>query len=224
MQATERYQALIDGGLIQADVNQLAALTALDSLGLELAARRHWSGGRRGLFRRRHWEDPPKGYYLWGGVGRGKTFLMDLFVDSLPPNTALRLHFHRFMSMVHGRLTALQGTVDPLEAIADELARKHKVLCFDECFVSDITDAMVLGTLFSALFRRGVALVTTSNIVPDGLYKSDVLSTFPKPTCDFVTPDTVPVNVGFEIGAYVVEATDESSFAPTRVVRADAAD
>ena len=171
MQATERYQALIDGGLIQADVNQLAALTALDSLGLELATRRHWSGGRRGLFRRRHWEDPPKGYYLWGGVGRGKTFLMDLFVDSLPPNTALRLHFHRFMSMVHGRLTALQGTVDPLEAIADELARKHKVLCFDECFVSDITDAMVLGTLFSALFRRGVALVTTSNIVPDGLYK-----------------------------------------------------
>lgn len=171
MRATERYLAHVEEGLVLRDENQLAALEALDQLAQALAGRRHWSGGRRGLFRRRHWEDPPKGYYLWGGVGRGKTFLMDLFVESLPPQTALRLHFHRFMSMVHSRLTALQGTVDPLEAIADELARDVKVLCFDECFVSDITDAMVLGTLFSALFRRGVALVTTSNIVPDALYQ-----------------------------------------------------
>lgn len=171
MRATERYQQLVAEGLVQSDPNQLAALAALDELAVLLTQRRHWAGGRRGLLRRRHWDEPPKGYYLWGGVGRGKTFIMDLFVESLPPNTALRLHFHRFMSLVHSRLTALQGTVDPLESIADEVARTTKVLCFDECFVSDITDAMVLGTLFSALFRRGVALVTTSNIVPDALYQ-----------------------------------------------------
>lgn len=165
------YDGLVEIGEISADKNQRKALELLDQLASRLKTQSPWRGGRRGLFRRMQWQSPAKGVYLWGGVGRGKTFLMDLFVESLPKGLAKRLHFHRFMNEVHTQLTALQGTEDPLEVIADRLAREVRVLCFDECFVSDITDAMVLGTLFDALFRRGVSLVTTSNIPPDQLYK-----------------------------------------------------
>ena len=165
------YDGLVEVGQISPDKNQRAALALLDQLAVKLGLKKHWSGGRKGLFRRQSWDRPERGLYIWGGVGRGKTFLMDLFVDSLPKGTAMRLHFHRFMNQVHERLTALQGTENPLEVIADEFARQAKVLCLDECFVSDITDAMVLGTLFDGLFRRGVSLVTTSNIVPDDLYR-----------------------------------------------------
>lgn len=165
------YDGLVEIGQISADTNQRQALMQLDALGDRLLNAKPWTGMRRGLFRRVQWSVPERGLYLWGGVGRGKTFLMDLFVESLPSGVAKRLHFHRFMNNVHAQLTALQGTENPLEVIADRLAREVRVLCFDECFVSDITDAMVLGTLFDALFRRGVALVATSNIPPDQLYK-----------------------------------------------------
>ena len=169
--ASHIYDGLVEVGELSPDKRQRMAIERLDQLAERLIERRGWSGGRKGLFRRQSWTRPEQGLYIWGGVGRGKTFLMDLFVDSLPGGVAVRLHFHRFMNQVHGRLTALQGAENPLEAIADEFARRAKVLCFDECFVSDITDAMVLGTLFDALFRRGVSLVTTSNIEPDNLYK-----------------------------------------------------
>ena len=165
------YEGLVDAGQISPDQSQYAVLALLDQLADKLVSRKHWNGDRKGLFRRQSWERPECGLYIWGGVGRGKTFLMDLFVDSLPEKTAVRLHFHRFMNHVHDRLTALQGKENPLEIIADELAREDKVLCLDECFVSDITDAMVLGSLFDAFFRRGVSLVTTSNTEPDQLYK-----------------------------------------------------
>lgn len=115
---------------------------------------------------------PVQGIYMWGGVGRGKTWLMDLFYDSLPGPRKLRLHFHRFMLRVHEALTALQGHENPLESIADGFAQETDVLCFDEFFVSDITDAMILGTLLEALFQRGIALVATSNIPPDDLYRN----------------------------------------------------
>ena len=169
--ASYSYDGLVEVGELSPDKRQRMAIERLDQLAERLIERRGWSGGRKGLFRRQLWTRPEQGLYIWGGVGRGKTFLMDLFVDSLPDGISVRLHFHRFMNQVHGRLTALQGTGNPLEAIADEFARRARVLCFDECFVSDIADAMVLGTLFDALFRRGVSLVTTSNIEPDNLYK-----------------------------------------------------
>ncbi|QYJ79370.1 cell division protein ZapE [Shewanella acanthi] len=114
----------------------------------------------------------PKGLYLWGGVGRGKTYLMDTFFDALPGNQKLRAHFHRFMHQLHLDLDALKGTRDPLIVIAKKMAAQYKVICFDEFFVSDITDAMLLGTLFQALFKEGVVLVATSNIIPDDLYKN----------------------------------------------------
>lgn len=113
-----------------------------------------------------------KGLYLWGGVGRGKTYLMDLFYESLPGEQKLRAHFHHFMLRVHRELNELNGVQDPLLTIAKRMAKQYRVICFDEFFVSDITDAMLLGTLFTALFEQGVALVATSNIIPDELYRN----------------------------------------------------
>ncbi|MCL1143776.1 cell division protein ZapE [Shewanella gaetbuli] len=113
-----------------------------------------------------------QGLYLWGGVGRGKTYLMDTFYDALPDDKKLRAHFHRFMHQLHHDLDELKGVQDPLLVIAKNMADQYKVICFDEFFVSDITDAMLLGTLFQALFKEGVALVATSNIIPDDLYKN----------------------------------------------------
>ncbi|WP_412522099.1 cell division protein ZapE [Shewanella algae] len=113
-----------------------------------------------------------QGLYLWGGVGRGKTYLMDTFFDALPGEQKLRAHFHRFMHRIHRELDELKGTQDPLLVIAKQMAQQYRVICFDEFFVSDITDAMLLGTLFEALFKEGVVLVATSNIVPDDLYKN----------------------------------------------------
>ncbi|MGB5245613.1 MAG: cell division protein ZapE [Woeseia sp.] len=111
-----------------------------------------------------------RGLYLWGGVGRGKTFLMDLFYDTLRIRRKRRIHFHRMMQEVHQRLGKLDDERDPLDLVAAQLAREAHVLCFDEFFVSDIGDAMILGRLLTGLFKRGVVLVTTSNLPPDELY------------------------------------------------------
>lgn len=113
---------------------------------------------------------PTLGVYLWGPVGRGKTWLMDSFFTSLTV-PARRQHFHHFLAWLHQRLFALSGTKNPLQQVADELASDIKVLCFDELFVSDIGDAMLLGPLFQALFAAGVVLVTTSNQPPQSLYE-----------------------------------------------------
>ena len=114
---------------------------------------------------------PERGLYIWGGVGRGKTHLADTFYDSLALERKLRVHFHRFMQRVHSALTQHSGAKNPLEVVADEIADEALVLCFDEFFVSDIGDAMILGGLIDALFRRGVTLVATSNIPPQELYR-----------------------------------------------------
>jgi len=113
-----------------------------------------------------------QGLYLWGGVGRGKTYLMDCFYDSLPFPNKRRTHFHRFMSKLHAELKQLAYQSDPLKLVAKRLADEVRVLCFDEFFVSDITDAMLLGTLLEALFAHNVTLVATSNVPPDELYKN----------------------------------------------------
>ncbi len=115
---------------------------------------------------------PVQGLYFWGGVGRGKTYLMDVFYDALPFPTKMRTHFHRFMQRVHAELTLLEGEKNPLDLVAGKLASEAEVICFDEFFVSDITDAMILGGLMEKLFGHGVALVATSNIVPDRLYEN----------------------------------------------------
>lgn len=112
------------------------------------------------------------GLYVWGGVGIGKTFLLDCFYHCLPFPQKMRMHFHSFMQMIHQKLKAYQGQKDPLQIIAKEISQKAMVLCFDELHVSDITDAMLLARLFKALFANGVTLVLTSNSKPDDLYKN----------------------------------------------------
>ncbi|MDO6619362.1 MULTISPECIES: cell division protein ZapE [unclassified Shewanella] len=140
--------------LIAADVQQSSLSRLLGSIGLKKSA------------------PSVKGLYLWGGVGRGKTYLMDTFFDALPTEKKLRAHFHRFMHQLHHDLGELDGVQDPLITIANKMAQQYNIICFDEFFVSDITDAMLLGTLFQHLFKEGVALVATSNIIPDDLYKN----------------------------------------------------
>ena len=113
-----------------------------------------------------------KGLYFWGGVGRGKTYLVDTFFNALPFEDKWRVHFHRFMHRIHHELQELKGTSDPLPQIAQKIAKEARVICFDEFYVQDITDAMILATLLDALFKNNVVLVATSNIVPDDLYKN----------------------------------------------------
>lgn len=113
-----------------------------------------------------------KGLYVWGGVGRGKTYLMDLFYECVPGSKKRRTHFHRFMQEIHQELTHLQGASDPIKQVAEKLASEVEVLCFDEFFVSDIGDAMILGGLLEALFAKGVVLVATSNVEPEHLYEN----------------------------------------------------
>ncbi len=111
-----------------------------------------------------------RGVYLWGGVGRGKTWIMDLFFQSLPFDAKRRVHFHRFMHDVHAELTRLRGEPNPLDKVARRVAEEVRVLGLDELFVADIADAMILGALFKSLVARGVTLVITSNVPPSGLY------------------------------------------------------
>jgi cell division protein ZapE len=112
----------------------------------------------------------PRGVYLWGGVGRGKSFLMDCFFNSVPLQRKTRLHFHEFMREVHRELTELHGVSDPLQHLGESIARRFRLICLDEFHVADITDAMILHRLLESLFEHRASIVTTSNFPPDGLY------------------------------------------------------
>jgi len=154
-----------------ADSAQRAAVARLERLRAELAEAASAPLGKRLLRGLTSSAAAPKGVYLWGGVGRGKTWLMDLFYSSLAQTTKRRTHFYRFMQEVHADLKRLKGQQSPLDGVADKIARKARVICFDELFISDIADAMILGKLFEGLLKRGVALVFTSNVKPKDLYK-----------------------------------------------------
>ena len=171
----QRYRRLLadrgaDGGLFYADMGQQRVVQQLDELFQQLTHQ-----PRQSLWRKlitRPLRPSLKGLYIWGTVGRGKTLLMDMFFDCLPTGRAQRMHFHRFMRHVHAELKTHAGVVDPLQRVADGFAQEADVLCFDEFFVSDIGDAMILAELMRALFARGVTLVATSNVEPQGLYEN----------------------------------------------------
>lgn len=150
------------------DAAQAAAIEELDALWHQLMEFK----SRRNHFLGRSLLSPAvlKGLYLWGGVGRGKTFLMDAFYACLPYRRKRRIHFHNFMAEVHHEMKLLASENDPLLALADNIAKSTRLLCLDEFHVDDIADAMILGRLVEALFARGVVLMTTSNYPPDGLY------------------------------------------------------
>ena len=169
----QRYHRDVASGALLADSAQERVMRQLDDLCSRLlvrvAERKTLRVRARMLMGRP--AAPERGLYIWGGVGRGKTHLVDTFYDSLALERKLRVHFHRFMQRVHAALTQHSGAKNPLEVVAADIADEALVLCFDEFFVSDIGDAMILGGLIDALFRRGVTLVATSNIPPQELYR-----------------------------------------------------
>ena len=167
----QRYQQALKLSAYTADAAQAKAVDCLAACVKRITRRaQRWQLAPR--FIRRWWSHKPvRGVYLWGGVGVGKTFLMDLFYDSLPLTRKKRIHFHRFMQRVHQQLQAYEGQRNPLWKIANEWAEQTQVLCLDEFMVMEITDAMILAELLGALFATGVTLVTTSNVSPDALYQ-----------------------------------------------------
>jgi cell division protein ZapE len=189
----EIYQKDLEKEEFVADAAQALAVSKLEALYKALVAQEKprllgkWFGKAR--------KEPQRGLYLWGGVGRGKTYLMDIFFDSLPFPQKMRLHFHRFMRRVHADLRTYKGEVNPLEKVADGIAGEARILCFDEFFVTDITDAMILANMLEALFERGVTLVTTSNIVPDDLYKDGLQRSRFIPAIELIKKHTEVLNV-----------------------------
>lgn len=162
------YQAELLARGYSADPAQQRAVQMLDVCAQEWAA---YKEQRSNAFKKLINRPPiPRGVYMFGGVGRGKSFLMDCFYSAVPLKRKTRLHFHEFMREVHRELAAMVGTANPLDALAKRMAQKYRLICFDEFHVSDVTDAMILHRLLFALFDSGVGFVTTSNFKPDDLY------------------------------------------------------
>lgn len=169
MTPLDYYQEQCANGFVVPDQQQLIILQNFQNLYHELVLAQQKRFSFFSFLRSPHLVH---GIYLWGSVGIGKTFLMDCFYHSLPFTEKMRMHFHQFMQQVHLALKEHQGEKDPLKIIAKEYSKKTIIICLDELFVSDITDAMILGRLFNALFSEGVCLVATSNTAPDDLYKN----------------------------------------------------
>jgi cell division protein ZapE len=164
----DAYNNLLDARGYIADAAQMTAALALQSLYTNLLT---FKVDRSSTFKRLlSPPKPPKGVYFWGGVGRGKSFLMDCFYDSVPYRRKKRLHFHSFMQQIHRDLEKYKGEPDPMLKLAADIAKDVRLLCFDEFHVSDIADAMILGRLLEGLFSHGVIVVMTSNYPPDRLY------------------------------------------------------
>jgi len=197
MTPLQRYQHDLDEGSLQPDAAQAEAVQRLQKVYDELMRSAPNDGGSilKKLFKRQELVVNPKGLYFWGGVGRGKTYLMDAFYDSLPFEQKMRVHFHRFMQMAHRKLKELSGQKNPLQVLAREMKADNRVICFDEFFVSDITDAMILGGLMEELFSLGVTLVATSNIVPDDLYKDGLQRQRFLPVIELLKQHTDVLNV-----------------------------
>ncbi len=168
MGVRELYLAMLAERGYAADPAQLRAVDSLER------CEREWADykARRSNSLTRLLVRPaiPRGVYMYGGVGRGKSFLMDCFFNAVPLQRKTRLHFHEFMREVHRQLSELQGTVNPLDELGARMSRRYRLICFDEFHVADVTDAMILHRLLASLFEHRVSIVTTSNFKPDDLY------------------------------------------------------
>ncbi len=168
MSVKEAYEAELKARGYTADPAQLRAVEALERCANDWAVyKAKRSNALKKLINR---PEIPRGVYMYGGVGRGKSFLMDCFFNAVPLKRKTRLHFHEFMREVHHELVNLQGTVNPLDELGKRMSKRYRLICFDEFHVADITDAMILHRLLNALFDNGVGFVTTSNFKPDDLY------------------------------------------------------
>lgn len=187
------YEAELVQRGFQADPAQLAAVAALDRCAQEWGAyKQRRSNALKKLINH---PEIPRGVYMYGGVGRGKSFLMDCFFNAVPLQRKTRLHFHEFMREVHRQMVELQGTQNPLDVLAQRIAKRFKLICFDEFHVADITDAMILHRLLAALFANGVGFVTTSNFKPDGLYPDGLHRDRILPAIDLLNEKLEIINV-----------------------------
>ena len=188
------YQREITARGFQSDPAQLHAVQALER------CVREWAdfGQARSGFLKKLFGKPgniPRGVYMYGGVGRGKSFLMDCFYEAVPVQRKTRLHFHEFMREVHRELGKLQGVADPLQALGAKMAERFQLICFDEFHVADVTDAMILHRLLEALFGNGVGFVTTSNFRPDELYPNGLHRDRILPAIDLLNARLEVINV-----------------------------
>lgn len=168
MSVQQVYERELQQRGYESDPAQLRAVASLERCATDWS---HYKSKRSNSLKKMIFRpEIPRGVYMYGGVGRGKSFLMDCFFSAVPIERKTRLHFHEFMREVHRELRELQGTVNPLDVLGQRMAQRYKLLCFDEFHVADITDAMILHRLLDALFKHGVGFVTTSNFKPDDLY------------------------------------------------------
>jgi len=187
----------ISAGNMVEEAEQAELIDALSQLTDELAANERKIAGWRGKFiRPGKFSEVPRGIYAWGGVGRGKTFLMNAFYEAVPTQYKWRIHFHRFMLWVHEQNGKLSGEQDPLKHIAKKVSGKNRLLCLDEFMVTDIADAMILHQLLIHLYQQGVVIVTTSNIEPDGLYHNGIQRDLFLPAIDLINQKSVVIEVG----------------------------
>jgi len=171
----QTYQHQIQTGLLTSNPEQLEVMRELEHIYALLIKRQNYTENLLGkLIHKIKPQQPVRGLYLWGGVGIGKTYLMDLFFAQVPV-TKLRIHFHEFMHMVHQELQQLRGNKNPLAIIGKDLASKYLVICFDEFFVANIVDAVILGDLFKEIFKGGTCIIASSNTAPDNLYQDGIL-------------------------------------------------
>ena len=193
MTIIDSYQQALQAKGYQADAAQENAVASLQRLANEIE---NYQAAKQSLVKR--WfakPEPPRGIYLWGGVGRGKSFLMDLFYQNIDIEKKTRLHFHEFMSGVHQALKELKSQSDPLDAVAKELSERYHLICFDEFHVSDIADAMILYNLLQALFKHEVCFIMTSNYAPDTLYPDGLHRERLLPAIDLIKERMEVINV-----------------------------
>ena len=193
MSVIDTYQQELKTRGFLPDPAQLRAVTALDRCAGEWVGYKHKRGNK--LKKLINHPDIPQGVYLYGGVGRGKSFLMDCFYQSVPIERKTRLHFHEFMREVHRELRDLQGTINPLDELGERMAKRFKLICFDEFHIADITDAMILYRLLVAMQNNDIGFVTTSNFRPDELYPDGLHRDRLLPAIDLLNATMQVVNV-----------------------------